>query len=95
MRTESFEQRPNADMVLSLWYQIRDTLPEDKMEELHLRFRQGAHVRYSSVDSTGAAGTSRSDKRDISSILNKVNLIHFLSLSQDIFMGTNNFITVQ
>ena len=75
MKTESFEKRPSADIVLTLWYQIRDTLPEDKMEDLHLRSRQSAHahVRCPSDDSTGATG-SRSNKRDISSILNKVNL---------------------
>ena len=84
MKTESFDQRPTADMVLNMWYQIRDTLPEDKMEDLHLRPRQqkqqqqqqsasGAHVRCPSDDSTGATGGSRSNKRDIPSILNKVN----------------------
>ena len=87
MKTESFDQRPTADMVLKTWYQIRDTLPEDKMEDLHLRSRQqqkhqqqqqqqsasGAHVRCPSDDSTGATGGSRSNKRDIPSILNKVN----------------------
>ena len=73
MKTESFEQRPSADAVLSLWYQIRDPLPEDKMEDLRLRSRRSAHVRCSSDDSTGATG-SRSNKRDISSILNKVSL---------------------
>lgn len=76
MKTESFEQRPSADTVLSLWYQIRDTLPEDKMEDLQLRSRQCAHVRCPSDDSTGATG-SRSNKRDISSILNKVNFFLF------------------
>jgi len=70
MKTESFEQRPSADAVLSLWYQIRDPLPEDKMEDLRLRSRHSAHVRCSSDDSTGATG-NRSNKRDISSILNK------------------------
>lgn len=80
MRTESFEQRPNADIVLDMWYGIRDTLPEDKMEELHLRLRQSGHVRYSSVDSTGAT-SSRSHKRDISSILNKVSLFFFFQLA--------------
>ena len=79
MKTESFEQRPSADTVLSLWYQIRDTLPEDKMEDLQLRSRQCAHVRCPSDDSTGATG-SRSNKRDISSILNKVNFFLFTEI---------------
>ena len=74
MKTESFEKRPSADTVLRLWYQIRDTLPEDKMEDLRLCSKQSVHVRCPSDDSTGATG-SRSNKRDISSILNKVNLI--------------------
>jgi hypothetical protein len=77
MRIESFEKRPSADMVLSLWYQIRDALPEDKMEDLYLRPRQNAHVRSSSDDSTGAT-SGRSDKRDISSILNKVYLFFLI-----------------
>lgn len=85
MKTESFEQRPSADTVLSLWYQIRDSLPEDIMEDLHLRSRQSAHVRCPSDDSTGATG-SRSNKRDISSILNKVN---FLLLKKLMYYGTN------
>ena len=78
MKTESFDQRPNADMILSLWYQIRDTLPEDKMEDLRLRPRQTAHVRFSSDESTGGAPGNRSNKRDISSILNKVNSFFFI-----------------
>lgn len=88
MRTESFEQRPNADAVLSLWYHIRDALPEDKMEDLHLCSRQSSHVRHPSDDSTGATG-GRSDKRDISSILNKVNL--FFSLST---ISVTNFLFI-
>lgn len=80
MKTESFEQRPSADTVLNLWYQIRDDLPEDKMEDLLLRSRHSAHVRCPSDDSTGASG-SRSNKRDISSILNKVNKSLFLNLN--------------
>ena len=84
MKTESFEQRPSAATVLNLWYQIRDTLPEDKMEDLQLRFRQSGHVRCPSDDSTGAMG-SRSNKRDISSILNKVNLFFKISM----YHGTN------
>ena len=85
MRTESFEERPNADMVLSSWYRTRDALSEDKMEELHLRLRQGTHVRYSSVDSTGAT-SSRSNKRDISSILNKVILFFNLMYHENQYL---------
>jgi len=45
MRTEDFEKRPDAIKVLRKWYQIRDTLDEDAMEEVELRLRPGVAQR--------------------------------------------------
>ncbi|KAJ3511341.1 hypothetical protein NLJ89_g4151 [Agrocybe chaxingu] len=70
MRTPDFTQRPNAQMVLRLWYRIRDGLDEDAIENWRLRFKDpNVRPRYSEEPSSAASST-RSNKRDISSILN-------------------------
>ncbi|KDR84181.1 hypothetical protein GALMADRAFT_56099 [Galerina marginata CBS 339.88] len=72
MRIQDFEKRPGADKVLRRWYHIRDTLDEDEIEEQPLHYRQGVRRRYP-TDSPSSS-SSRSHKRDISSILNRVRL---------------------
>jgi hypothetical protein len=83
MHVQDFTQRPNAEIVLSEWYGIRRNLDEEEMENTRLHFRKGIEKPVchefpvgesspsGSLRST-KSGTTRSDKRDISSSLNKV-----------------------
>jgi len=77
MHVRDFTQRPDAASVLRAWYRIRDSFDEDGMEMWRLKLRDGRRPgdpRFSepSSGSPSTSGFSRSSKRDISSILNKV-----------------------
>lgn len=72
MRITDFQKRPNSDKVLRSWYLTRDELDEEAIEEQPLRFREGVRPRYTHDSDSPNNGATRSYKRDISSILNKV-----------------------
>jgi len=86
MHVQDFTQRPNAEIVLREWYGIRKNLDEEEMENTRLHFRKGIEKPVchefpvgesspsGSLRST-KSGNTRSDKRDISSILNKVRKV--------------------
>ncbi|KAF9534658.1 hypothetical protein CPB83DRAFT_802734 [Crepidotus variabilis] len=83
MHIEDFAQRPAADSILQAWYRIRSALDEDDLENTRLTKKEEAKKLFSSrlsTDKPSPSGSSRSthssnagtrsDKRDISSILN-------------------------
>ena len=87
MHVQEFTLRPNAENTLREWYSIRRRLNEDLLENTYLTCKDGIRKVVSStlpVEQTSPAGSlmsvkstsgsTRSDKRDISSILNKVCL---------------------
>lgn len=86
MHVPDFTKRPNAERVLREWYAIRKSLDEEEMENTFLSFREdirkavnpefpvGESTPSGRLKSTKSRST-RSDKRDISSILNKVSVI--------------------
>ncbi len=90
MHVQDFTQRPNAEIVLCEWYGIRRNLDEEEMENTRLHFRKGIEKPVchefpvgesspsGSLRST-KSGSTRSDKRDISSILNKVSKYFLVS----------------
>jgi len=71
MRIPDFEKRPGVDKVLRKWYHIRSMLNEDEIEEQVLHYRQGVRRRYPTDSPSSSTSGGRSDKRDISSILNR------------------------
>ena len=87
MHVQEFTLRPNAENTLREWYSIRRRLNEDLLENTYLTYKDGVRMTVSPtlpIEQTSPAGSlmstkstsgsARSDKRDISSILNKVCL---------------------
>jgi len=74
MHISAFENRPGAARISELWKSVRRKLNEDELDETRLIDRSIVTVVPSraenrSVDSSSS--DARSDKRDISSILNE------------------------
>jgi len=79
MHKTDFTMRPTAEKILREWYNIRLRLNEEAMEHTHLRLKGMPkrptsciqnHIKQSSPSGSIKSTTTRSNKRDISSILN-------------------------
>lgn len=78
MRVPEFERRPSAEVILRKWLRVRDQIDPRAMEDTPLQFRDRARQRSPYNSDSATSANSRSHKRDISSILNKVLFVFSL-----------------